>query len=829
MSTRSALLCALLMGGCSPTFFPDEVLDGDGDGVLWGAGDCDDRDDRVGAPFPEVCDGVDNDCDGATDGADTELADLDGDGADRCSDCDDGDPQRAPGLPERCQGLDDDCDGLVPADEVDADADGVLVCAGDCDDGSPERHPGAIERCDDLDDDCDGILDAEDPDIADLDGDGVRACLDCGDDFAAQYPGAPEICDGRDDDCDGVIPQGELDLDADGHAECAGDCADDDPRLHPGAAEACDGLDGNCDGEVPEADADGDGVRGCAGDCADDVAQVGPGFPELCDGLDDDCDGAVPSVEMDADGDGSRGCAGDCDDESPMIGPGFAELCDGLDGDCDGIVPEGEADVDGDGARPCDGDCDDSNALVGPLAQELCDGVDGDCDLSVPATEADADGDGARVCGGDCDDGDGLVGPLASESCDGVDGDCDSIVPAAESDLDLDGARPCSGDCDDGDASRSPSLPEVCDGGVDEDCDGLADDEDPETPDADGDGTRQCGDCDDGDPARAPSAAESCGDDVDEDCDGLADEVDPAAVSLLAWVEVGGTTWEIPLPVTGLGVPVAAAFSGPRVALRLDLDDAVDRLAQDAVGSSVGIRTCDGGFDIAPGPALVGPVVAATETPSPTLWTQDGLDVWVVPSDPGPAWGAPQWVLTLPLGWEAARWLPEPVDLDGDALPDLALCQASRPAWCGLLPGDGGSGLGPLVPFALSPHAIGSLDAADLDVDGDVDLVVGPGPEGDPGQVRWWAREPPGWAPSADLFDPLPAEADDGGWGGAVRAIDQDGDGQVELLVAIDDADAGAVTAQAWRRSPLGLWQEEAAHSLPAGGIAPTLVAPRRR
>ncbi|RME21184.1 MAG: hypothetical protein D6798_18745, partial [Deltaproteobacteria bacterium] len=69
------------------------------------------------------------------------IADGDGDGA--CEDCDDGNAAVFPGAIELCDGIDDDCDGLRAAGEEDLDGDGVPACAGDCDDEDPARAPGS--------------------------------------------------------------------------------------------------------------------------------------------------------------------------------------------------------------------------------------------------------------------------------------------------------------------------------------------------------------------------------------------------------------------------------------------------------------------------------------------------------------------------------------------------------------------------------------------------------------------------------------------------------------------------------------------------------------
>jgi hypothetical protein len=124
--------------------------------------------------------------------------DADGDGHRATEDCDDADPRVNPAMPELCDGLDNDCnefvddapvDGLWVFEDNDGDGFGVgtgrAACGlpsgaalvdGDCDDGDAARAPGLDERCDGLDNDCndrvdDDALDA-DPYAADLDGDG---------------------------------------------------------------------------------------------------------------------------------------------------------------------------------------------------------------------------------------------------------------------------------------------------------------------------------------------------------------------------------------------------------------------------------------------------------------------------------------------------------------------------------------------------------------------------------------------------------------------------------------------------------------------------------
>ncbi len=205
-------------------YFVDEDGDGFGsievraceqpDGTAIASGDCDDADDRARPNGNEVCDGVDNDCDGDVDDADpgltgvpTWFADGDGDGygdvgavveactqpsgyADNDGDCDDGDPAVKPGASEDCNGIDDDCDGDVDSDDddftgvlatwyQDTDGDGFgsdtstesctppigyVALDGDCDDTEDEAFPGAFEWNDGFDNSCDGDVDEIDAD-----------------------------------------------------------------------------------------------------------------------------------------------------------------------------------------------------------------------------------------------------------------------------------------------------------------------------------------------------------------------------------------------------------------------------------------------------------------------------------------------------------------------------------------------------------------------------------------------------------------------------------------------------------------------------------------
>ena len=397
-------------------------------------GDCEDTDAAVHPAAAEVCNGVDDDCDAATD----ENVDGDGDGFAICDgDCDDVDDTIHPDADEICNaGVDDDCDPLTD-ENVDGDGDFYTICDGDCDDAQPASNPGEPETCDGIDNDCDGVMNADE---VDDDGDGQLLCAgDCDDTDPWTYDGAPEQCDGIDNDCDLLVDEEvDTDLDADGYNACQGDCDNEDATVYPGASEICDGQDNDCDGimNLDEVDEDGDGWLLCEDDCDDTDAGLnlddadGDGWT-TCD---EDCDDTDAALNLDdADGDGFATCPdedgeSDCDDGDGGVFPGAAEVCDEVDNDCDGVVDGLDDDGDGHAPPDCGGaDCDDDDASVHPGADEVCDGVDNDCDGKTDDVDADGDGHPPDDCGGDdCDDSDPNINPDEPENCDdGLDNDCD--------------------------------------------------------------------------------------------------------------------------------------------------------------------------------------------------------------------------------------------------------------------------------------------------------------------------------------------------------------------------------------------------------------------
>ncbi len=275
-------------------------------GYVDNADDCDDSS-AVAYPGAEEIwyDGVDGDCSGGSDND----ADLDGhDAVDAGGDdCDDTDPAVNPSATEICNGIDDQCDGEIDADDDDLDISSYLTFYIDGDgDGYGDPAGATHTGCEapsgyaDNPDDCLDTDVAYNPAATDLWYDGEDHDCQENDDYDADmdgyrsesYAAAATFQAGTEVVAAGAAPNT--------------DCNDADAAFSPGAAETWyDGIDQNCD-PTDEYDADGDGHDSDGhggGDCDDTDSSVSPSAEEVCnDGIDNDCSGDAPECGIPATG-----------------------------------------------------------------------------------------------------------------------------------------------------------------------------------------------------------------------------------------------------------------------------------------------------------------------------------------------------------------------------------------------------------------------------------------------------------------------------------------------------------------------------------------------
>ena len=339
--------------------------------------------------FEEICDYLDNDCDGVADNGVINV----------CGEC-------GPVPEEICNYIDDNCDGVI--DE------GLRNACGDCGD-APE------ETCNYIDDDCDGVID-----------NGVaNACGECG-------SLDEEICDYIDNNCDGQVDEAQRNV-----------C--DECGLVP--QEICDGLDNNCNGYIDEglvqpcATVCDTGYELCIGGDWISCNATAP-EEEICNGYDDDCDGMTDEGLYCQCPPELIGALIECVSPPLTCGKGF-KTCECANDDCtENYMTDCAAlcvyvPVEGETCEP----------TLGIPVNEQCNNYDDDCDefidedLYASCYTGPEGTENVGICKGGlqyCDSGtwgadneygeyhigfcDGEITPKDEDICNNADDDCDGIV-----------------------------------------------------------------------------------------------------------------------------------------------------------------------------------------------------------------------------------------------------------------------------------------------------------------------------------------------------------------------------------------------------------------